>query len=166
MLHVTLAAIAGPWALATIHGIGVGLPAVQTDPITARIVSSVRLAFGIFPLPLMIVVLLGLATLIALRTWHKDLLVIALLGLGSFSLLIASPVDPEPRYFLGIAASLLALAFAGWVAALNRFQSKTIAPWAALAFTILYMPTHLVDYPHVPVSPIGSVVKEVTSIPH
>jgi hypothetical protein len=166
ILHATIAAIAGPWILATMHGIAVGLPAAQSESMTKRIESSVRLAFGIFPLSLMIVVLLGLVMLIALRTkWRQDLVIVALLCLGSFSLLIASPVDPEPRYFLGIAASILALAFAGWVAALNRTRSKTIAPGMAVALAILFLPTHLGKFPRAPDSPIGPIVKVVTSNP-
>jgi hypothetical protein len=165
-LHATLAVVAGPWVLATMHGVAVGLPAIHSSPNANRIVSSIRLAFGIFPLPLTLVVLLGLVMLIALRTaWRQDLVVIALLALGSFSLLIASPVDPEPRYFMGIAAALLALAFAGWTAALNRTQSKPIAPWMAVAFTILFLPTHLGKFPRVPNSPIRSIVQAVTSNP-
>ena len=166
VLHATFAVVAGPWILATMHGVGTGLPAVRSDPVTTRIVSSIRLAFGIFPLPLMIVVLLGLVMLIALRTpWQADLVVIALLGLGSFALLIASPVDPEPRYFLGIAAALLALAFAGWAAALNRTHSEPIAPWVAVAFAVFFIPTHLGAYPRTSDSPIASIVKQVTSNP-
>ncbi len=95
-LHATFAIIAGPWILATMRGIATGLPSVPSDPVTTRIVSSVRIAFGIFPLPLMIFVLLGLVALIVVRSTASPrmLVVIALLCLGSFSLLIVSPGRP------------------------------------------------------------------------
>jgi 4-amino-4-deoxy-L-arabinose transferase-like glycosyltransferase len=167
VLHATFALIAGPWILATMRGVAVGLPAVQSGPVSTRLVSSIRLAFGILPLPLMIFVLLGIVALLVLRTtWQADLVVIALLGFGSFSLLIGSPVDPEPRYFLGIAAALLALAFAGWSAAVNQTTlNRTGGDTIAVVLTIAFAATHLGAYPRVPASPIGSIVKQVTANP-
>jgi 4-amino-4-deoxy-L-arabinose transferase-like glycosyltransferase len=171
ILHATFAAVAGPWILATMRGMATGLPSAQSDPVTTRVVSSVRLAFGLFPLPLMVFVLLGVVVLIALSTaWQADVVVIALLLLGSFALLIASPVDPEPRYFLGIAAALLALAFAGWAAALNRTalnrtRNEPIFSALAVVLTIAFMATHLGVYPRPSNSPILSVVRAVTSNP-
>jgi 4-amino-4-deoxy-L-arabinose transferase-like glycosyltransferase len=166
ILHATFAAVAGPWILATMHGMATGLPSVQSDPVTTRIVSSACIAFSVFPLPLMIFVLLGLVALILLHTtWHADVVVIALLFVGSFSLVIASPVDPEPRYFLGTAAALLALAFAGWAAALNRTNASAVVSALAVVLTIAFMATHLGAYPRTPNSPIGSIVRAVISNP-
>lgn len=166
VLHATFAIVALPWVVATMHGISVGLPDVQSGPIATRIVSSIHLTFGIFPLPLLIVVLLGLTTLVALRTaWREDLIVISLLGLGSFSLLVASPVDPESRYFLGIAAAVLALAFAGWQAALNRTGRRSASSAIAVVLTIAFVASYIGVYPRESGSPIASIVREVTSNP-
>lgn len=165
-LHATFVILAGPWVLATMRGVATGLPSVQSDPMATRIVSSARIAFSIFPLPLMIFVLLGLIALIVFRAgWQPDVVVITLLGLGSFSLLIVSPVDPEPRYFLGIAAALLTLAFAGWVAALSRANAGAVVPALAVVLTIVFTATHLGVYPRPPNSSILSVVRAVTSNP-
>jgi len=170
VLYATFALVAGPWILATMKGIAVGLPAVQNDPIASRVASSLRFTLGVFPLPLMIFVLLGIVLLLVFpaaqpATSRADLVILALLCLGSFSLLIVSPVEPEPRYFLGVAAALLALSLGGWAAATNRTHSEPILSALAVVLTIAFMATHLGVYPRPADSPISSMVRAGTANP-
>lgn len=123
-----IALLVGPWLLLSSRLAFYGLPDQRAQFTANRALSFVAEAFGVFPPPLMVVVILGLIALLALpRFWREDLVVTALLCAGHLALLALSPVGPEKRYLLAPAACLLVLSFAGWTALLSflpvRFAS-------------------------------------------
>lgn len=166
VLHATVVLLVGPWLLWTASRSSTGLPPSR-PPILSRVLPFIRSTFEVFSPTLMVVVILGLLALVMLRRmWQADLLVVSLLGLGSLGFLIASPVDPELRYVMGVAAALLVLAASGW-SGLSELAGRAngLLPVLTVILTAAVMATHFGDYKRPPDYPIRLVVNSVVMNP-
>ena len=170
-LHLAIALPVAPWVVWTAKLYAVGLPHEQGEPIARRVGPLLLQPFRMFPPVLMVVVILGLLALIVMpRVWRADLVALGLLCAGCLALLLLSPVVPEGRYLLVASAALLALSFAGWVAALEPLRRRgamgaRIVPALAVVFTLSIAAAHLCGYPRPPEYSIQPVVKAIVDHP-
>jgi 4-amino-4-deoxy-L-arabinose transferase-like glycosyltransferase len=124
-----------------------------------------------FPPAIMALVILGLLALILMpRVWRSDLLALGLCCVVCLVFLLVSPVEPEGRYLLVVAAALLALAFAGWEAALEPLVRRGrmwrwIVPASVVAGTLFVAGASLRSFPKTPDTSIPAVVKAITDNP-
>lgn len=171
VLHGVIVSMVMPWVLWTSKLSEVGLPQEKQESIVSRIVPFVRESFRLFPPVLTAAVIVGLVALFLMpQVWRADLVVTALLYFGCVGLLIVSPVGPERRYLLVASASLLALALAGWAAALERVTARgAIRTWAAPVFAVLLtisvVPAQLSGHRRSPENQIRPAVKAIVENP-
>jgi hypothetical protein len=168
--YLVMGLLVGPWAVWTANLEAVGLPRMP-PPIARRVGRYLMDLFRIFPPVLAAVVILGLLALMVMpRVWRADLLVISLLCAGCLVFVILAPVAPESRYLLVPCAGLLALSFAGWVAALEPLTRRgpmgaRAIPALAVILTLCMAAAHLRNYDRPPVYPIRSVVQAIVRDP-
>jgi Dolichyl-phosphate-mannose-protein mannosyltransferase len=157
--------LVGPWALWTKSLTFYGLPSVRPALTMSRAISFVLQTFKIFPPVLMVFVIFGLLALLVLRkAWQEDVGVFALLCAGHLSFLFLSPVDPEQRYLLAPAASLLVLSFTGWAALRNLQGQSSLARAVAISvasLTFVFACVYFGGYPRAPQYPIAPIVKMI-----
>jgi hypothetical protein len=102
--------------------------------------------------------------------WRPDLAVIALLCVGCLAFVILAPVAPESRYLLVPCAGLLALAFAGWAAALEPLTRRGpmgtwLVPALAVIVAFCVAGAYLGKYERPPEYPIRSLVQAIVGDP-
>jgi hypothetical protein len=168
--YLVMGLLIGPWALWTAKLQAVGLPRMP-PPITRRVGRYLIELFEIFPPVLAAVVILGLLALMIMpRVWRADLVVIGLLCIGCLVFVILAPVAPESRYLLVPCAGLLALSFAGWVAALEPLTRRApmgaqVVPALAVLLTLCMAVAHLRKYNRPPEYSLRSVVQAIVGDP-
>jgi putative flippase GtrA len=112
---LVVALMIGPWAIWSRGLVFYGLPSGREALTANRAASFVLETFRMFPPVLMGAVVVGLIVLLVRwKAWREDLVVLSLLCAGHLAFLLVSPVGPEQRYLLVLAAVLLVAAFAGW----------------------------------------------------
>jgi hypothetical protein len=168
--YLVMVLLVGPWALWTAKLEAVGLPRMP-PPIGRRVGRYLMDLFRIFPPVLVAIVILGLLALIIMpRAWREDLVVISLLCAGCLVFVILAPVAPESRYLLVPCAGLLALSFAGWVAALEPLTRRgpmgaRAVPALAAILTLCIAAAYLRNYERPPEYQIRSVVEAIVRDP-
>jgi putative flippase GtrA len=112
---LVVALMVAPWAFWSRRLVFYGLPSEREALTVKRAASFAIETFRVFPPVLMGAVILGLIALLARpKAWREDVAVLGLLFAGHLAFLFVSPVGPEHRYLLVLAAILLVAAFAGW----------------------------------------------------
>jgi 4-amino-4-deoxy-L-arabinose transferase-like glycosyltransferase len=169
--YLVMALLVGPWVVWTAKLALVGLPRVPRYTIAARMGRYLLELYRIFPPVLAVVVILGLLALMVMpRVWRAALVMIGLLCAGCLVSLVVAPVAPEPRYLLVPSAALLALSFAGWVAALEPLTRRgpmgaRAVPALAAILTLCMAVAHLRSYQRPLAYPIRSVVQAIVENP-
>lgn len=168
-MYAVIAAMVVPWVLWTSKLSEVGLPQEQRGPILSRVGPFLLESFRLFSPFLAAVVVVGLIALLLMpKAWGADVVVSALLYAGCVGLLIMSPVlGPERRYLLVASASLLALSFAGWAAALERLtRRRAVEAWVlAVVLALSIVPAQLSGRPRLPENLIRRAVKTIVDNP-
>lgn len=168
-MYAVIASLVAPWVLWTSKLSEVGLPQEQHDTLASRVGPFLLESFRLFSPFLAVVVVVGLIALLLMpKAWRPDVVVIALLYAGCVGLLIVSPVlGPERRYLLVASASLLALSFAGWAAALERVTRRSaVEGWVlAVVLTLSIVPAQLSGRPRLPENVIRRAVKTIVENP-
>ncbi len=168
---VAIAALVGPWTIWTESFI-TRVPGPPLGPLGGRLGAFSLATIGVFPPVLAVAVVVGLLAL-ALRpgVWRADVAVLGLMVVGLIAFLsIAPPAGVEARYLLPAAGCLLALAFAGWQAALEPLTRRGGA-WAravpafSLALVLPIAATHFGVFHRAPRYPIRAVVAAVVANP-
>jgi hypothetical protein len=169
VLHAVIITMVAPWVLWTSKLSEVGLPQEHRGTIVSRLGPFLKEPFRLFPPALAIVVVLGLVALVLMpKVWRPDIVVLVLLFAGCVGLLVVSPVvGPERRYLFVASASLLALSYAGWAAALRRLTR--LGDWAmpalAVVLTAAIVPAQFIGRPRLPENLIRRAVKTVVENP-
>jgi 4-amino-4-deoxy-L-arabinose transferase-like glycosyltransferase len=170
MQPVLVLAIVGPWVLWTSRLATYGLPSHREALTAWRVASFAAMALRMFPPVWLVAIAIGIAALL-LRpaAWRADLAMIGIFAAGQMALLIVSPVGPEPRYFLGIAAALLIASFAGWVEisklALPAARSKIALPALGSALALAYLGSYSQPLLRIPRNQIAEAVVAITADP-
>lgn len=171
-----IAVVAGPWALWTKGLSFYGLPSAPSVTTLARVWRFVAATFGLFPPPIMALVILGLAVLLFRprawreKVWREDVVVLSLLIAGHLGLLIYSPVKmAEPRYLLAPAAALLVMSLAGWseIRALWAPEGRwgDVVRLAVAGLTVIFAFSQLSRLTPAPRNQIGDIVALIVNDP-
>jgi putative flippase GtrA len=164
---LVVALMVGPWAIWSRKLAFYGLPSEREALTPARAASFVLETFRMFPPVLMGAIVLGLiALLVRPKAWRADLVVLGLLFAGHLAFLFVSPVGPERRYLLVLAAVLLVAGAAGWSEALawmspGRRWAGGVSVCAAI-LTIAFAVWQFGRVPRIPPGRIREVVAFVT----
>ena len=168
---LVIAVVAGPWAFWTKGLSFYGLPSAPSVTTLARVWRFVAATFGLFPPPIMALVILGLAVLLFRPIlWREDVVVLCLLIAGHLGLLIYSPVKmAEPRYLLAPAAALLVMSFAGWSQVRELWVPEgrwgNVVRLAVAGLTLIFAFSQLSRLTPAPRNQIGDIVALIVSDP-
>jgi putative flippase GtrA len=160
---LVVALMVGPWAIWSRRLAFYGLPSEREALTLTRAASFLLETLRMFPPVLMGAIVLGLiALLLRPKAWREDLVVLGLLFAGHLAFLFVSPVGPEHRYLLVLAAVLLVAGFAGWSEMLAWMSPGR--RWAgavsvcAVILTVAFAVSQFGRVPRIPPSRIGEVV--------
>ena len=160
-----VAVVVAPWIFWTRTLAFYGIPAGRPALTFTRLMSFVAETFRIFPVPLLVVIVLGLAILIFRPPVREmDLTGIGLMVILHVGFLFISPVFPEQRYLLLPAAGLLVLSVVGWVGCLRWLGAgfnEGRGSILIIVFTLVFVSAYFGRYPKPATSQVAEIVRAV-----